>query len=215
MSELGDESQSDSLARWMSHYIADLITSAESVPLPERSSKMEECCKAILQLWSHRASLVCGGRPFRDLNVFMRAIEDLHPDRETIRYFQSIWVHIERADENTETRKLLDFIYTIDQATRIIIAQTLAEAAEASADKAREWVRLAKEAGAEAATEDAVLSFISETSISNDDSNDRTAELKKQRILARVKKLEAFIEVAAMTASAMKASIPNFNSEGP
>jgi hypothetical protein len=87
--ELRLEPSVDTLGRWMAHYIADLITKAERATGDERRSVEEECFRAILALWQHRAELPNGKRPFEHLEPIVRAIESLDPDDDTPRYFRS------------------------------------------------------------------------------------------------------------------------------
>ena len=77
--ELDLESSVDTLGRWMAHYVAELMDRADNAAPEERAALRKSCSDAILELWSHRAELPDGKRPFEDLEPIMRAIESLDP----------------------------------------------------------------------------------------------------------------------------------------
>ena len=69
--ELGIEEATDTLGRWMAHYIAELMDVVENCPPEERGGAQRACFKAILELWSHRAEFPNGVRPFRELEPIL------------------------------------------------------------------------------------------------------------------------------------------------
>lgn len=82
--ELQLEESVNTLGRWMSHYVAELIIQAEnSKEESDKKAKQKECVDVILQLWKNREHLpeistpLSGLKPIIDLlNVF---IEKEHP----------------------------------------------------------------------------------------------------------------------------------------
>ena len=83
--ELGLEPDVDTLGRWMAHYIAELITAAETTIDPaERLRAQEKCCGAILKLWEHRSALPRNLRPLSNLENVLKAIEDLRSNEQPL-----------------------------------------------------------------------------------------------------------------------------------
>jgi len=68
----------DTLGRWMGHYLAERIAVAEEETDPEEHKRLEdECCKLIMELWRHRATLPDRVRPLAGLADIIRVIADL------------------------------------------------------------------------------------------------------------------------------------------
>lgn len=60
VNELGLGQSVDTLGRWMTHYIAELMQDAENSGADDRSAKMHVCSEAIYVLWSHQHELPNG-----------------------------------------------------------------------------------------------------------------------------------------------------------
>ena len=104
------ESSTDTLGRWMAHYVAELMDAVTKAASEEREAAQNGCCDAILKLWTHRAGLPDGKRPFEDLEPIMRALESLDPENDTPRYFRTIRGTIDESDEGRETQSLIKFV---------------------------------------------------------------------------------------------------------
>ncbi len=64
VNELQLEPGTDTLSKWMAHYVAEKITLAEKMPQgQERIETEKECFETILKLWKHRWSLPSGKWP--------------------------------------------------------------------------------------------------------------------------------------------------------
>ena len=85
--ELGKDPPPDTLSRWMAHYVAELIDAAVNAPVGKRAALRRKCFETILELWSHRADLPRGRRPFEELEPIARALESLDPNNERPRFF--------------------------------------------------------------------------------------------------------------------------------
>ena len=196
------ESSADTLGRWMAHYVAELMDHAENSPPEELAVSKKRCFDAILDLWSHRAELPDGRRPFEDLEPIMTAIESLDPESDTPRYFPSIRHAVDETEEDPQTQSLLDVVRSIDSAARILIKETLADAALSAIERTREWVALAEQAGADSGVVDIVVRFVSgETDMDpSPDRNTHRPELLKER----VERLEAFTELAKLLVEDLK-----------
>ena len=200
--ELDLESSVDTLGRWMAHYVAELMDHAENSPPEELAVSKKRCFDAILDLWSHRAELPDGRRPFEDLEPIMTAIESLDPESDTPRYFPSIRHAVDEPEEDPQTQSLLDVVRSIDSAARILIKETLADAALSAIERTREWVALAEQAGVDSGVADVVVRFLSgEADMDpSSDSNTHRRELLKER----VERLEAFNELTKLVVEDLK-----------
>ena len=194
--ELDLESSTDTLGRWMAHYVAELMDHAESAPILEHAGSKKRCFDAILELWSHRAELPNGKRPFEALEPIMRAIESLDPENEAFRYFPFEISSTDETEEDSRTQTLIEVARNIDYSARILIRQTLVDAAVSAAKQSRKWITLAQKAGVEIGGADVVIRLTSsETDVdTNSDPNEHERDLLKERI----DRLEAFIEMAKL-----------------
>ncbi len=194
--ELDLESSTDTLGRWMAHYIADLMDHVDSAPIEERAASKKRCFEAILELWSHRAELPNGKRPFEDLEPIMRAIESLDPENDAFRYFPFEISAADEAEEDSRTQTLIQVARNIDYTARILIVQTLVDAAISAENQSKKWITLAQKAGFEIGAEDIVIRLTS-TETDVDTNSDPNAH-ERDRVKKRIDRLEAFIEMAKL-----------------
>ncbi len=203
--ELGKEPHVDTLARWMAHYVAELIDAAENGPADQRVASRRKCFDAILELWSYRAELPSGRRPFEDLEPIARALESLDPDNEMPRFYRSVRRAIDKEKESPDTQSILDFVDSIDSIARILVGYALADAVGSAMDESREWVALAKNAGTRAGFADVMNSFVSD-GIGGGEQSDRT-EPERNRLSDHVERLEVFASVAARVTEELRARL--------
>ena len=138
VAELGKEDSTDTLGRWQSHYLAELISAAEGAIGENAQTMRDKCFEKILALWSHSSSFPSGRRPFEDIEPIARALESLDPDSHVPRYFRF-------AKENREVSEdsdLVELIQGIDAAARILIGDLIAQLYEQTDGAAREWVQM-------------------------------------------------------------------------
>jgi len=193
--ELGLDRSCDTLARWMAHYIAELIHSAESAGDQDRPAAMDRCARAILELWEHRHVLPDGSRPFEAAEPLLRAVQSLDPDSKMPRWFRQVREAATDAETDGDAaQQWLDFAAKIDETARMLISWVLASASEAALDPTREWVLLAKEAGLDGYPDVQVIRLIinnSATAVHDDAPDDNNALLEE-----RLERLEAFCGAA-------------------
>lgn len=200
--ELGREPRVDTLARWMAHYIAELMDAAANAPARERDSARRACFEAILALWDHRAALPDGRRPFEDLEPVMRALQSLDPASETPRYFAFARRTMESGEDVAADRALLDFAGGVDEAARIVIAEALVEAAGGSLEESQELAAMAKAAEVDAGAAGIVLAFLSKES-GYGGQRGRT-DGGRTELVERIDRLERFVKVAAGVSEALR-----------
>lgn len=102
------EQSVDTLTRWMAHYIAELIQSAETASAEDRPDKMARCAEAILELWKHRSALPNGKRPFEDIEPILQGLESLDPHTDGPRYFRPLFAATHKEQELVDTAKTDD-----------------------------------------------------------------------------------------------------------
>lgn len=87
--ELQLEPSVNTLGRWMSHYVAELIAQAEnSKEDSERKAKQKECCKVILKLWKNREHLPDVSTPLSGLKPFIDILDVFIENEYPLPYFR-------------------------------------------------------------------------------------------------------------------------------
>jgi hypothetical protein len=69
----------DTLSRWMAHYIAQQIATAEIATGNNKAAAEDECVRSILALWEHRAAFPHDRRPFESFEPILRALDGSIP----------------------------------------------------------------------------------------------------------------------------------------
>ncbi len=201
--ELGLDPGVDTLCRWMAHYIAELITDAETAKAEDRSAKFSLCADAIFKLWEHRFELPDGKRPFEDFEPILRAFESLDPTNNTPRYFRYPRQAINNAKQNAETKKWLELADGFDYSARSLISYCLVQASQtALRGTSKEWVKLAEAVGLENDINIPVIRFIShESDLLNKNDHDET---ERKILKERIKRLDGFRKLAESLSSDLR-----------
>jgi hypothetical protein len=200
--ELGLEESTDTLGRWMAHHIAALIAEVESATGEVKQSAEKACFEAIMALWKHRAELPDGKRPFQDLEPVVRAIESLDPDDDRPRYFRSARPPKGEDAEKSPAEIWLDTVAGLDYSAKVLIGYCLAEAASATIDKSKKWVKLAEAASADDGIPEIVIRFVS-TKADLGREPDVHEGLRRQ-LQDRLKRLEGFTKLAEALAGQLR-----------
>jgi hypothetical protein len=131
VAELDQESEADFLCRWMAHYLAEQITLAENSAGHKKKAAQKKCFETILALWRHRAAFPNGHRPFEKFEPVLDALRNLNPNNPRPYYHR-----FKPATKETDSRepkmvsKLIDLIFGIDSAARVLVDATLTEITE-------------------------------------------------------------------------------------
>jgi len=133
--ELSLESGTDTLGRWMAHYVAELIDAAENEPDSNlRNQARDKCCEAIIKLWDHRASLPRGSRPLSNLDGVLEAIKNIRAKKNS-------WDALSSQDVKRIGGEWMGFAKTVqDAGLRICRIAILTAVAEASFGKEQRWL---------------------------------------------------------------------------
>ena len=195
--ELGLDQSTDTLGRWMAHYIAEKMEDAKASKGDARDRKMSECRDAILKLWAHRNKLPNGKRPFEDFEPIFRVIKSLDPDYTTPSLFPQVGSAVKKNDENESTTWWLDMATELDDIARMLIRYCFAQAAQEAVDKSREWVSLA-EAISE---EDDIRTLRNLLNHVDDLNSEKPDDQRKRKIEDLLKKLDVFTDLSKRLSS--------------
>jgi hypothetical protein len=114
--ELGYEDSVDTLGRWMSHHLAELINNAENAnTVHERELIEKSVIETILRIWDHRASLPGTVHPLESYKDVLKMLDLLKPDSNP---FSFLWHH-----DGIKIDQLAATIF--DRLIRIIVATLL------------------------------------------------------------------------------------------
>lgn len=146
VAELKLVESTDTLARWMAHYVAELMVRAEHAPLPERDEAQQSCARVILDLWAQVRAFATERTAFESIDRVIEVIDSLHPDRGP-HYRNDLWRALDALANNgdTEVEKLLTTALGIDSAARNLIHHVLALASRAAGRDSAEWLELAQQ----------------------------------------------------------------------
>ncbi len=203
--ELGLDQSVDTLGRWMTHYVAELIHGAETAKEEDKDEKRSQCASAILELWDHHSTMPRGRRPFQDFEAILRALESLDPKNAESRYYWSVRNEAAKEQKNAESTAWLGIADGVDHTARLLIRYCLACAARDVADKSKEWVALAQAASV---TDDVYLSVIRlithEVELNDEDV---VTDENRNVIENRIKKLKEFENLAATLSDHLQAKL--------
>jgi hypothetical protein len=124
VAQLSVHGHTDTLSRWVAHYVAEQIVTAEKSSGQESAAAEKQCFEAILALWSHRNKLPDGLRPLESFEPILRALARLDPEEP-----RSMYYHFQRKPDTTgepsELSKLVEFVISLDRVARILIELAL------------------------------------------------------------------------------------------
>lgn len=174
----------------MAHHIAELIAECDAADPDARKAAKQRCAFAILELWSHRASLTGTSKPFQDLAPIIETLRALDPEAEQLFYRRMI-PSIE-GTANEEATKWLSFAKNCDAIARMLIGIGIDKASEHAGDAASDWADAASKAGL-ADLDIQISEFLDERLSENSRANRRRVEDLKKRI----EKLDSFQAMAS------------------
>ena len=129
--ELKLEPGVDTLARWMSHYIAEKIVEIESTTGEKKSNAEKECFETILKLWDHRRSAAKGNSFLEEFEPLFETLEKLNPDNEKPFFIPPIF-EFETPREKAESESIkvqnhFESALTVDRLARSLIYSLLSQ----------------------------------------------------------------------------------------
>ncbi|UZT98921.1 hypothetical protein ODZ84_04950 [Chryseobacterium fluminis] len=106
--ELNLEYSSNTLARWMSHYIAELISGINAAESKSEKKQLQtECCNVILKLWSRKDDLPIK-QPLEDLKPVLEILKILQEDKEPI--IIPRWLEYNAVPRDNEWTQFVDLV---------------------------------------------------------------------------------------------------------
>lgn len=144
--ELGLELGSDTLSRWMAHYLAERMTCAESLEGAEKDAAEKECFDVILKLWHHRWNLPYGQRPLEDFKPLLDLLQQLNVERTEPYFFPMIPSRVSRKSKKQDANKnpvdiWIEVAKEVNSVARQLIHDAFRQAAQAAKGaKTKEWL---------------------------------------------------------------------------
>lgn len=196
VAELDLDNSVDTLARWMAHYVAELMQAACDAVGDDRIEKQMRVRDSVLAIWAHRSDLPITGRPLDGFEPILRTLISLDPENQFARYSSLKHASDDESEESDETRQWLLLANNLDQASKVMIDFCLSAAAEAAIDQSKEWVEIAKEADLDDGIDFILIRLLGERS---DLMKSAEPNVKQRRaLLDRKNKLEIILSNAAM-----------------
>ena len=193
--ELGLEPGVDTLARWMTHYLAEKIHKVEILPEgTEKTEAEKECCDLILKIWDHRSVMPRGRRPFETFEPILKVLESIDPDNRDP-YFHRMSEHElkQLATSNAdfeEIKPYIEGVIEIDKVARLWMEHLLNQAAlKVTDEKTQAWLDAATQVSMPADVHAIKIAFKNFNLLNHDDDESLkdTSRLEK-----RIQQLERF-----------------------
>jgi len=217
--ELGLDPGVDTLARWMVHYIAEQIEIAKNSKGDDKIEADQRCFETILKLWQHRSSLPYGKRPFESFKPIFRALERLDPENKQPYYFNNNTnknlLEPDKTSKLTESvQQWLDFASSIDQVVRIWLDYVFKQAALCATDEnTLEWLKKSIDLR-DIDDTSIIIRLLPETILSNGEIKIESMQQKKRElIISRIKKLEAFNDFNQKLLSILKKELEDISED--
>jgi len=132
----------DTLSRWMSHYIAQLIVQIENNTNIKKKTTEKECFNTILKLWEYKSSFPNGKKPFERFDVIYDTLERLNPNNRNAFFYKAQPENEESTDDTI--KQLMKVAQAIDEAARVWLEEIYKSAIEyANDDKTKKWLSIA------------------------------------------------------------------------
>lgn len=203
VAELKLVESTDTLARWMAHYVAELMLRADQAALPERDEARQSCARAIMDLWSQARAFPLRKTAFESVDRVIETINSLHPDSGTY-YRNDLWRALDEraANGGTEVEKLLTTALGIDGAARNLIHHVLAHASHIAGRDSIEWLKLAQQLDDEDPLTELRIMIVTAGQNEAQLKNHRVEQLEK-----RIAQLEHFAVVAQVLRTSLDESL--------
>lgn len=139
--------QTDTLGRWIAHYLAERMTTLDKKTGSERDTAEAEVADLILRLWSLRRQLPSGRLPLAEVDEVEAAIERLAPARRPWAYFGAFAADTEPSPEETETSTTLKAAQLVDRLAGDLVHGLIGRAAVLAEEDGSEWTKHAERLG--------------------------------------------------------------------
>jgi hypothetical protein len=134
-----DLEDTDTLGRWMAHYVAELIAGAETAENADKREAQDRCAHEILNLWAHRHGYPGSNRPFEGFEPIRRALERLDPEQSEWSFFRNFG-DAEPIDATTsDVGALLTAAVELERAAARTTRALIQKAAALTAEREATW----------------------------------------------------------------------------
>jgi len=146
--ELDLNDSRDTLARWMAHYIAELLVAIEDAKGREKEKLERKVFDLILSLWKHRWSMPNGKRPLEDFEPLLNMLQKLNTENKDPYFYPKLPFKQKKGKKLTSREKefagLLSMAESIDKIARVWLNEILHEAATVASDQSMiSWLQSA------------------------------------------------------------------------
>ena len=134
--ELKYDNSVDTLGKWMSHYIAELMLDIEECEVEEEKKiKKKECFDVILKLWKHRYQVPFIEAPLDDLKPLLKVLDSIKKREGT--HWSNIWPAYDSPNEKDSWGSYINI--TKQRYETILELVLLVAANKTSLKKIEEW----------------------------------------------------------------------------
>lgn len=137
----------DTLGRWIAHYLAERMTSLEQTTGPQRGITEAEVADLILRLWSLRRQLPGSRLPLAEVDEVEAAIARLTPGRRPWAYFGAFAADSEPSAEETETSATLKAALLVDRLAGDLVHGLIGRAGALAEEAGAAWTKQAAKIG--------------------------------------------------------------------
>ena len=139
--------QTDTLGRWMAHYLAEQMAGLKPKTGSERTLAEAEVAALILRLWALRRQIPGGRLPLAEVDEVEAAIVRLAPGRRPWAYFGAFSADTEPSAGETETSTTLRAALLVDRLAGDLVHGLIGCAAELAEEDEADWIKQAETIG--------------------------------------------------------------------
>lgn len=139
--------QTDTLGRWIAHYLAERMISLERKTGSEKATAEAEVADLILRLWSLRRQLPGDRLPLAEVDEVEAAIARLTPERRPWAYFGAFSAETEPHAEEAGTSATLKAALLVDRLAGDLVHGLIGRAAALAEKGEAAWIKPAEKIG--------------------------------------------------------------------
>lgn len=196
--ELSPDQSVDTLGRWMSHHISDLMTEAENSKGRRNQQAEDRCRDAILALWRHSDFFQKSHTPLEETETLFATIRALDPDNSAHFYYSQAQEKIKKCELNEEPKNWLELSLGLDYTARLLISMCLKEAAKDIMRDNEEWMELTKSLETDTPRTQLIRVLFNETEPSEQDDEDQSIKETIETLKNRKSRLGSFVDLVRM-----------------
>lgn len=172
--------QTDTLGRWIAHYLAERMTGLEQKTGSEKGNVEAEVAELVLRLWSLRRQLPGSRLPLAEVDEVEAAIARLTPGRRPWAYFGAFAADTEPSTEETETSATLKAALLVDRLAGDLVHGLIGRAAALAEENDAAWTKQAEKIGDGALQTVRRIRFAGRDSEDDPESPDWNAEVTRR-----------------------------------